>query len=685
MFEDDVDERVLNEFKVNKKFEERFNKKQGREEVDKAKAKYGKNYHKYISAADDSDYDSGSSLDEDENATLFNDKVAAKFMKTLTMLKKKDPRIYEKDTKFFDENDFGNEESLLGKHSKYTKFTYKDQVRKDALEGLKDISENDDDEMVEETPFQEQNRVKNEFKQAAEWASEDQESEDETFLKKKLKTENQEEQEEEDFDEFLKKKGHLKNKSEVAAIKEVWGKEGQLSKDKDDEFLRNFILKKGWVDTDENMTGPDYTHNPFEVADKEDEARDEEVNDYERKINFRFEEDGGTKIKTYERDIADTLRRKDTKRSEKRKEKQERKKIELDEFKQEADMMKKIKKGQIEEKIRKIVEVAGMDMNMTESIKELMKGEFDEDKYEETMNKMFDDEYFEKEDENEEDLKRYVDEIEDIYDRAIQGEKPLPPNPNKPQPKEGTLEYDKEMILNPKPSIPISLKKKLNNVEAKEMAKNLDSIWFYCDNCYRGLKPLEPRFDCMECSDYSECKQCSGLKTHTHKMKKFIVPEGCVPPSDDEILEILGRMVLCNKCEEKLDDTTLYYKHNIEEDYFLCEACMNYDMKNAKDSSKNFTKIAPKHINPMKSLEEGNLQQLKGKNPLLDRLIEDYEKIDFEDVIAGGLKTRFHYTDVSSDGFLLDDDELLFCDDNLLNKYMSIKKFAPYADLTTSK
>lgn len=65
---------------------------------------------------------------------------------------------------------------------------------------------------------------------------------------------------------------------------------------------------------------------------------------------------------------------------------------------------------------------------------------------------------------------------------------------------------------------------------------------------------------------------------------------------------------------------------------------------------------------------------------MVDRLIEDFEKIDFEDVIAGGLKTRFNYTTVVEDGFNLEDDDLLFCDDKLLNSYLSIKKLAPYRD-----
>ena len=66
------------------------------------------------------------------------------------------------------------------------------------------------------------------------------------------------------------------------------------------------------------------------------------------------------------------------------------------------------------------------------------------------------------------------------------------------------------------------------------------------------------------------------------------------------------------------------------------------------------------------------------KNPELAELVDDYYKIDFEDIIAGGLKTRFKYVDVDAQDFNLDDDDMLFADDRLLTRYLSVKKLAPY-------
>lgn len=52
----------------------------------------------------------------------------------------------------------------------------------------------------------------------------------------------------------------------------------------------------------------------------------------------------------------------------------------------------------------------------------------------------------------------------------------------------------------------------------------------------------------------------------------------------------------------------------------------------------------------------------------LIKLIDDYHDVDFEDVIGGGIKTRFKYGQVDEADFELDDDTLLFADDRILNQ-----------------
>ena len=75
MFEDSehVTDKELNTFKINKKYEKKFIKRKQREEIDRAKAKYGKNYEKVM--AGELENSSGSSLAEDEDGELLNDEV----------------------------------------------------------------------------------------------------------------------------------------------------------------------------------------------------------------------------------------------------------------------------------------------------------------------------------------------------------------------------------------------------------------------------------------------------------------------------------------------------------------------------------------------------------------------------------------------------------------------------------
>jgi len=46
--------------------------------------------------------------------------------------------------------------------------------------------------------------------------------------------------------------------------------------------------------------------------------------------------------------------------------------------------------------------------------------------------------------------------------------------------------------------------------------------------CSKGIKELEPHFDCLQCEDFTLCKKCFDIKAHEHKMRKNLVPEGCV-------------------------------------------------------------------------------------------------------------------------------------------------------------
>ena len=59
---------------------------------------------------------------------------------------------------------------------------------------------------------------------------------------------------------------------------------------------------EGWIDKKKN-------NNQMDEVDVEDEQRDEEMENYEYKHNFRFEEQTGTYITTHQREVPETMRR----------------------------------------------------------------------------------------------------------------------------------------------------------------------------------------------------------------------------------------------------------------------------------------------------------------------------------------------------------------------------------------
>ena len=71
----------------------------------------------------------------------------------------------------------------------------------------------------------------------------------------------------------------------------------------------------------------------------------------------------------------------------------------------------------------------------------------------------------------------------------------------------------------------------------------------------------------------------------------------------------------------------------------------------------------------------------ESKGDFLESLLDDYYKLDFEDLIGGGqVKTRFKYHRVAQEDFGLTEDEILLLDDKQLNKLVSLKNYRPYKD-----
>ena len=196
----------------------------------------------------------------------------------------------------------------------------------------------------------------------------------------------------------------------------------------EDRFLKEFILKKGWVDRKGNSV-PTYNQvvgDGEEGGDEDNAVMDlseeeefmDKVDDFEREYNFRFEEEGAAQLVSFPRTIDDSVRRKNDRRKEKRKERAERKKQEKAKKAEELKRLKNLKKEEMMQKLQQIAEISGNDVEKFEGLD--LDGDFDPDAYDKQMNEKFNEEYYEHEDSERpdfamDDTEEYGDYEEESY------------------------------------------------------------------------------------------------------------------------------------------------------------------------------------------------------------------------------------------------------------------------------
>ena len=640
LFEEGNDNNETGNFKINKKFEKRYNYNRKREETDKLKEKYGKEEYNNFEES------SNSSLSEDENGKLMDNDLLMDIMTIIPKIKNKSEDLYNKKINFFKKKK--NMENIQ-ETKKDKKYTIKNMIVENLENELEE--ENEDEIEKKETNYEKEKRLKSDFKQVA-FETEDNFEDD--FLTKKKNSPFVLESEKE-INNFIEKGNEKMTEEEKNLVKDFWGEKNKDKMTEDERFLRDYIVKKKWMDKEEQRKADEFKG--FNNIDKEDEKDDEKVDKFEHKYNFRFEEEGGRDLQFYKRDIKNSLGRENTKRKDKRAKLKEKKTANLKKIEQELRMLKHSKREKIINHIIKLKKTSKNDSKEYENfLKEILVSEFDQN-YDQIMEQIFNDDYYEQSDNEEKDIKNYLHNIESEFSVNKKKE-----NKNLSQSKRAEIQKQKEEGMIPKPNLPLEMRHNLKKEELKTIEKSTNKlIWWYCDNCLNGIQPLNLRFDCLQCPDYSLCNSCFSLKEHEHKMKKFFIPDGCFPPSNEEILEIMGMMKSCTDCNKKINNVESYYSHK-DKDIIVCTSCINYIRGDLR--LRDFLQIKP--------------EKKKINNIEVEGLLEEYEGLDFEDVIAGGIKTRYEYIEVEKDDFGLTDAELLFTDDKLLNQMISIKKLAPY-------
>ncbi|KAL8003748.1 putative KRR1 interacting protein [Plasmopara halstedii] len=357
----------------------------------------------------DTSDDYSSSETEDEGGEALTKEIDADINKTLKLIRKKDPAIYDPSITFFKNVESNSSDEDKSKRTKTTMKSstplyYKDLVRQQVIAG--DVSGSEEDEECEpiRTYQEEQDQIKKDF--LASLKEKDQENEENNLdgglFTIRKKADGEERQEDEKFSEdFLEY--------------EFKSKQEEVDPDK---FLEHYLSSEGWKE--KSAIVPHYDE--IVKEDEEDAEELEKAEDFEHTYNFRFEEQGSSVIQTYSRRIEDTMRREDDSRKRKRAERKERKALERQKKEEELRRLKNLKQAEIERKLTKIAHLMG-EPDGTASLKpEDLEGDFDPEEYDKRMQAVFDDQYYDEDDDME---KPTWDEEED---KDLFGDLPVDPD-----------------------------------------------------------------------------------------------------------------------------------------------------------------------------------------------------------------------------------------------------------------
>lgn len=323
------------------------------------------------SGDESSSYDSDE--DEDDDANLLTAAMDSQIFRTIAAIQAKDPRVYEDSTKFFDNIPTESAESSA-KEPKEKKVTLKDYERKILLENGGFVDEYNEGGSGK-THRQEQEELRNAFK-----IEEESDDEEGGFLTKKDKTSEEKEAEESDYRKFLL--NQMQNDEPSKKAFEEWSNyKGNPNVKPEDAFLMDYVLNRGWVDKK--------TEKPQTLADDvdKDEADLDDIDRFESKYNFRFEEEGAATIKTYARNVEGSVRRKESKRVLRRQREKLHKAAVKERQIEEMKEQKNKKMREIQAKLKEISNITGIE-NID------VDGDYDPSMYDAQMQNVFDDAYY---------------------------------------------------------------------------------------------------------------------------------------------------------------------------------------------------------------------------------------------------------------------------------------------------
>lgn len=386
--------------KINADFAKRFEHNKKREERQRLEEKFKSNGKRALDddLGDDDAEGSSTSESEDSVAELATEELDQEISATLEAIRKKDPRIYDSSTRFISE--FEAETAEKGGEKKKEKPMYlQDYHRRNLLEGNADGEE---DTAPPPTYQQEQDSLRRDVVgQMHAEPNEGSGSEDDGFLIKKKKSRH------DDLQSMQASKNKKKIDVDISTA------------DKDPEtFLSNFMAARAWLPTDGSR------FQPMNSDDSDEEARADE---FEAAYNLRFEDPrtANEKLMSFGRDVGKYSVRRDEVTGRKKQREQEReKKAQLKQARQdERARLRKLKIEEVEERVKRIKEAAGLRgkdaLDLGEWSK-VLEEDWDDDRWEDEMNRRFGDKYYAEEEARDES----DDEAEDRVNKKRKVKKP---------------------------------------------------------------------------------------------------------------------------------------------------------------------------------------------------------------------------------------------------------------------
>ena len=356
-------------FKVNQSYAHKFEHNKKREEKQRLEEKLGKDTRKRKRGDESAPDDDDSTSESEDEGELDTEAIDAEMMATIDAIRSKDPRIYDENAKFYTAIEDNGEEGTE-KVKKEKPMHLQDYHRRNLLNGDADEEANEDEQPL--TYNQEQEQLKKSIVKEMHAAAEDSDNEAQGA----------------DFLVAKEKPKKRKKKEPTLDVEKA---------DKDPEkFLSNFMSSRAWAYPDErNLV-------PFESDDEDDDRRAEE---YEQAYNMRFEDPAkaNEKLRSHARDMAAkySVRRDETNpRQKKRETEKAKKEAAKQELREQKARLRKLRIEEVEDKVKRIKRAAGLRSKdlQPEDWSHFVDEDWDDDQWEQEMQKRFGDEYYAEQD-----------------------------------------------------------------------------------------------------------------------------------------------------------------------------------------------------------------------------------------------------------------------------------------------